>query len=959
MLLINLVANDKANVVIKELTKNSKLATAQLHGLSSVFKTALGTAVAYAGIQQVASALTSVVRIANDYELAMRKVSVVGGVNAKSMGELDTVLKKYAETTEFSAEELAKASLEIIKMGVSADGVKDVLPDAMNMATVAGEELHWTSENLLNVMRAFGIKTSESSRVADILTIALNGTSMNLKDLVEGFTYVASISGSLNYGLEETTALLGILSDVGIKGSLGGTALKNSMLKLIDPTEAVSKALLDFKGEGKSLVAVLEHLNKKGLSVKELFKQFDLRALPAALVGGQEANVEKVRELMKLMTGEDIGGIAKAQADEIREAYSIAWKQVANEAGLAGIAFQEALGGKQTDIAKALADSLKGLIVVFKDNKTEIREMADTAIKGLNLASKLLSATVSTLTQNWKLFIGGLSVISIAGLATKIGSAIGKMKSLSNEAKILAGATEGANKAFSVMPSSLAGAMKSLNAYVIIFIALKETMDIAFSLYNKNLDRMQKNFAEDSGTAKMRDALSDITLAYAQADLAKTAFESNKGKMHSADYLADWLNAKLDLKKLKDAFNKEYGKNGEKDNLFIKDQTAAENQLYNLTKRLELEEKIKKAAKAALDLKDKELSLAEKLAQKEAARLAVIAEFERKKNVLQGVVDKGVFKYLDASLGQIEAYSAKTGKSKGLIWSIMFGDMEGDAGDAANEFINTIEGVVNTTIAKAEKRSIVDELLKSKDRMEKGKEGWLAHEKATKANKVSLTSSAIQLAGESFDLVSRFEDSKTERTIANLEREQEALEARYSLEDSLSESKNLMEILREKKRAVEQEKIDKKLEKEKAKMAAREKQRNIAAATQSFGLAILNTMSQSGGGAFFRLAQAGIIAVAAMPLLSSIINARDGEDSVDIVRGNGNSTSDSVLRRVSVGEAIIPERKVRSLGGSEKVKSLIDHGSAGNTLVLQINELVSDRELVERLAPRIKEALRW
>lgn len=161
----------------------------------------------------------------------------------------------------------------------------------MNLAAASGEDLAMTSDIVTDALTAFGMQASDSGKFADILAAASSNANTNVHLLGESFKYVAATSGAMKYSAEDTSIALGLMANAGIKGSMGGTALKNAIVNMVSPTDTMAAvmdrynlSLTDSEGKMKSLKSVVDMLREKMGGLDEA-----TQAAAAADLFGKEA----------------------------------------------------------------------------------------------------------------------------------------------------------------------------------------------------------------------------------------------------------------------------------------------------------------------------------------------------------------------------------------------------------------------------------------------------------------------------------------------------------------------------------------------------------------------------------------------------------------------------------------------------------------------------------------------
>ena len=134
-----------------------------------------------------------------------------------------------------------------------------------------------------------------------------------MQTLGDGFSYVASVASGLGYSLEETTAMLGLLGDNAIEGSMAGTALRKIMLDLSNESSKLSRYIGFPVRNMEDLTKAIQILQSEG---------FDPMVDGAELVGPRVAaafnilfeNVDGINELTETLdaSSEAFDGLGEA-----------------------------------------------------------------------------------------------------------------------------------------------------------------------------------------------------------------------------------------------------------------------------------------------------------------------------------------------------------------------------------------------------------------------------------------------------------------------------------------------------------------------------------------------------------------------------------------------------------------------------------------------------------------------
>lgn len=234
---------------------------------------------------------TAAVKTTSDFESAMSKVSAISGATGSDLDALNQKAQEMGAKTKFSATESAEAFTYMAMAGWKTEDMLQGIDGIMALAAADGLDLATTSDIVTDALTAFGLSADDSGHFADVLAAAASNANTNVSLLGESFKYVAPVAGALGYSAEDTAIALGLMANAGIKGSQGGTALRSSLSRLIEPTgnaaalmEQYGLSMTNADGSMKSLGEVMEMLRTKmgGLSEAE-------QAQAAATLFGQEA----------------------------------------------------------------------------------------------------------------------------------------------------------------------------------------------------------------------------------------------------------------------------------------------------------------------------------------------------------------------------------------------------------------------------------------------------------------------------------------------------------------------------------------------------------------------------------------------------------------------------------------------------------------------------------------------
>lgn len=209
-------------------------------------------------------------KVSADFESGMSEVQAVSGATGSDLQKLSDKAKEMGAKTKFSASESADALKYMAMAGWKTNDMLDGLAGIMNLAAASGEDLGTTSDIVTDDLTAFGLAAKDSGHFADIMASASSNANTNVSMMGESFQYCASTCGSMKYSAEDTSIAIGLMANAGIKGSQAGNTLKNAIVNMVKPTDAMQGvmdkyglSLKDSEGKMKSLREVMDMLREK------------------------------------------------------------------------------------------------------------------------------------------------------------------------------------------------------------------------------------------------------------------------------------------------------------------------------------------------------------------------------------------------------------------------------------------------------------------------------------------------------------------------------------------------------------------------------------------------------------------------------------------------------------------------------------------------------------------------
>lgn len=163
--------------------------------------------------------------------------AVLGNEAAPMFDQLEAMAVKLGAETVFTSKDAAAAMENLARAGFDANEILASTPAVLSAAAAEGMDLATAADIVASNMRAFGMQAKDSGHIADVLAVVSAKTATSIVELQEGLKYAAPVARTAGTSFEQTASILGILSDVGIKATLSGTAFKNAIIQMAKHAE--------------------------------------------------------------------------------------------------------------------------------------------------------------------------------------------------------------------------------------------------------------------------------------------------------------------------------------------------------------------------------------------------------------------------------------------------------------------------------------------------------------------------------------------------------------------------------------------------------------------------------------------------------------------------------------------------------------------------------------------------
>lgn len=237
-LAIVLRAKDEASKTVDHVRQKMDEAKSSWSGL------AMGAAVAATAASGGVLALgASAVKMASDFDDAMRQVETQGGISEAAMMALRQPVLGLSRELGTSATELAKALMPIAAEGYKGAAAMDVLKAAGMGAKVGNADLMTTTNVLTTAMKDYNFAASDSQRVMDTLLTAVANGRTSFQDLGSSLSTVLPIASAFHINFQAVLGAVTQMTSQGIPAANATQQLRLAISSMSAPTAKQVKAM--------------------------------------------------------------------------------------------------------------------------------------------------------------------------------------------------------------------------------------------------------------------------------------------------------------------------------------------------------------------------------------------------------------------------------------------------------------------------------------------------------------------------------------------------------------------------------------------------------------------------------------------------------------------------------------------------------------------------------------------
>lgn len=212
--------------------------------LGNIGRLGVAGMVVHRAFRMIGAGIASATEPLIEFQKNVANVRAKGGFTAAETRGLSESFKGISRNSIYSPQEVSSAGIDLAASGIGKGNPSEltsVLPTVLRFAQAGDMQTGEASDILVNAMRQTGLKPKDMEHLGDLMVKTANMSTINVREIAHTLKYAAVPAKQLGVPIEQMFAMIGVLGNLGIKGSMGGTGLRNLVTRVGSGRGADSK----------------------------------------------------------------------------------------------------------------------------------------------------------------------------------------------------------------------------------------------------------------------------------------------------------------------------------------------------------------------------------------------------------------------------------------------------------------------------------------------------------------------------------------------------------------------------------------------------------------------------------------------------------------------------------------------------------------------------------------------
>tara|TARA_R110002020_G_scaffold472472_1_gene700609 strand:- start:29719 stop:32835 length:3117 start_codon:yes stop_codon:yes gene_type:complete len=184
------------------------------------------------GAYALGKALSSAIKTGMEFNSTMAEVQAISRANEEQFNALRSSAREFGVVSVFTASQVGELQVSLTKLGFTIPEIQNVTKGILDLAAATGSELADSASVAGETLRGFQLESTEMGELVNVMGRSFVSSALDLTKFSESMKYVAPIAKEAGFSVSDTSAVLGVLANNAISGSMAGTSLRKIFLEM-------------------------------------------------------------------------------------------------------------------------------------------------------------------------------------------------------------------------------------------------------------------------------------------------------------------------------------------------------------------------------------------------------------------------------------------------------------------------------------------------------------------------------------------------------------------------------------------------------------------------------------------------------------------------------------------------------------------------------------------------------
>lgn len=224
-----------------------------------------------------------------EFDQAMKNTASVTNATIKEISMLSEYAQELGMMGTASAKDVASAMYFLGSAGYETGEIFKAIQPIMKLSVATQSDMADTARITMQSLKAFGKEAESADRFTRVFAAGIASSQLRIEWLGSSLKHLGPVAHEVGMSIEETTAALAMLHDVGIQAGMAGRHLRRMIQGTVKDSNQANKVLekydltlKDISIRAHGFGDVIKLLHDKQVNLGEVFKLFGLRASASA-----------------------------------------------------------------------------------------------------------------------------------------------------------------------------------------------------------------------------------------------------------------------------------------------------------------------------------------------------------------------------------------------------------------------------------------------------------------------------------------------------------------------------------------------------------------------------------------------------------------------------------------------------------------------------------------------------